>query len=279
MTPQSRERGADGATIRAVTFDLDDTLFDFQGCVARAGAEVIRALCERHPAATGRTTLERFHALWHRATEESLREEDVPVWSAVRRRGIQLLLQESDCSGADLLVDELTALYFHHRRLPTDPFEDAAAMLVCLAGRVPLGIITNGNGQLTQVGLTEHFRIIVTPAVAGCSKPAPDIFLHAAAALGCAPAELLHVGDHWENDVVGALRAGCLAAWYCRDTRSAPDGAVPHLVVRDHRELVPWILARCAGTTAVDATVGTVSQNENRDSTRDRGIPRARSEQ
>ena len=42
------------------------------------------------------------------------------------------------------------------------------------------------------------------PSLTGCSKPDPVIFHHAAAALGCAPAELLHVGDRWEDDVVGA---------------------------------------------------------------------------
>jgi putative hydrolase of the HAD superfamily len=44
-------------------------------------------------------------------------------------------------------------------------------------------------------------------------KPAPAIFTHAAAALGCAPGEILHVGDSIEHDIAGALAAGLHAAW------------------------------------------------------------------
>jgi putative hydrolase of the HAD superfamily len=169
----------------------------------------------------------------------------VPDWPAVRRYGIALLLQECDCDGGEALSEELTALYFHHRQLPPDPFEDAAVALPRLAGRVPLGIITNGNRQPAQFGLAAHFRAVVTPEITRCLKPEPAIFHHAAALLGCVPAELLHVGDSWEDDVVGALGAGCQAAWYCRGESPCPDPTAPHLVVRDHRDLVPWVMARC----------------------------------
>jgi putative hydrolase of the HAD superfamily len=233
--------------IRAVTFDLDDTLFDFQTCVGRAGEQVIREICCRHAPAREIATIERFHAFWDTATEEARAVGGLIDWTAVRRRGIALLLRECGCDEGDTLADELTALYFHHRRRPTPPFADAAAVLPWLAERLPLGILTNGNGQLAQIGLTTHFRIVVTPASVGRGKPDPAIFHHAAAALGCAPAELLHVGDRWEDDVIGAHGAGCQAAWYCRAPRSVPDDGVPHLLIRDHRELVPFVLAALDG--------------------------------
>src|SRR5207245_11653751 len=133
--------------------------------------------------------------------------------------------------GDDALAEELTALYFRHRHAPTSPFADANAAIPLLADRLPLGIISNANTRLTTLGLDAYFRVVITPAAAGCSKPDPAIFHAACAALGCAPAELLHVGDHWVHDVVGAHRAGCQAAWYCRSAQSAPEDGVAHVVV------------------------------------------------
>jgi FMN hydrolase / 5-amino-6-(5-phospho-D-ribitylamino)uracil phosphatase len=233
--------------IRAITFDLDDTLFDFQACMTRCAEMVLRELCQRHPGAAETATLERFHACWQDATEEAQARGGVLDWPAVRRRGIALLLTECDRAGGDALADELTALYFRHRHAPTPPFADAAAAIPLLAQRLPLGIISNANTRLAALGLDPYFRTVVTPTVAGCGKPDPAIFHHAAAALGCAPAALLHVGDRWEDDVAGAHQAGCQAVWYCRTAQAAPDPSLPHRVVSDHRELIAWLPAAPAG--------------------------------
>jgi len=44
-------------------------------------------------------------------------------------------------------------------------------------------------------------------------KPYPDMFLAAAERLQLEPKHILHIGDHVQSDVVGALSAGCQAAW------------------------------------------------------------------
>src|SRR4051794_29820755 len=137
--------------IRAVTFDLDDTLFDFQACMAGAAEQVIRAICERHPSAVGRATPEEFHTFWQDATAEAREVGGILDWPVIRRRGIELLLADSGCDTEGALATELTALYFHHRQAAAAPFEDAAATLLRLADLLPLGIITNANTQLTQL--------------------------------------------------------------------------------------------------------------------------------
>ena len=234
--------------IRAVTFDLDDTLYDFQACMTRSTGAVVRELCRRSPAAAATATLERFHACWGEAAGEAQARGGVVDWPEVRRRSIALLLTECGVEGDGGLVEELTDLYFRERHSATSPFADAAAALPLLAQRLPLGIISNANTRLASLGLEAYFQAVITPSAAGCSKPAPAIFHHAAAALGCAPAELLHVGDHWEHDVVGASGAGCQAAWYCRGAPAAPQGEVPHVVVQDHQQLVSWLSAALDGS-------------------------------
>jgi HAD superfamily hydrolase (TIGR01509 family) len=231
--------------VRAITFDLDDTLFDFQACMTRSAEAVLRGMGRLSPAAATATP-EQFHASWVQATQEAHARGGVVDWPAVRRRGIALLLAECGSGGDDALTEELTALYFRHRHAPCSPFPDAAIAIPLLAERLPLGIISNANTRLASLGLDAYFRAVVTPTAAGCSKPDPAIFHHTAALLGCPPGELLHVGDRWEDDVVGARRAGCQAAWYCRAAQVAPldDGELG--VVSDHRELLSWLSARSA---------------------------------
>lgn len=248
-----------GPHIRAVTFDLDDTLFDFQSRMNAGAEQVVEALVHSHPHASGRATVALFHQLWSAATAEAEAGGAAVDWPEVRKRGIERLVIECECH-EERLVDELTALYFSHRHAPTPPFEDAAAAVRQLAGRLPLGIISNANSRLEQLGLADLFRVVLGPRSTPYRKPDVRIFHQAAADLGCLPAELLHVGDHWEHDAVGALRAGCQAALYRRSpgprAASAVDvvevepepGQPPwsYMVVEDHRSLVPWIFDRLA---------------------------------
>lgn len=233
--------------IRAVTFDLDDTLYDFQACMTRSTSAVVREVCRLKPAVAATATLERFHGCWGTAADEAQARGGVVDWPAVRRHSIALLLTDCGCERDDDLIEELTALYFRERHAATPPFADAAAAIPLLAQRLPLGIISNANTRLTSLGLDGYFQVVITPTLAGCSKPDAAIFHHAATGLGCRPAEMLHVGDHWEHDVIGAHQAGCQAAWYCRREQAEREDGVPHLVVRDHQEMVRWL------STAEDA--------------------------
>jgi HAD superfamily hydrolase (TIGR01509 family) len=58
------------------------------------------------------------------------------------------------------------------------------------------------------------FHTIVTSCEAGAWKPDPRIFEAAAERLTIPPSEILHVGDRWDLDVMGARSAGCGAALY-----------------------------------------------------------------
>ena len=83
--------------------------------------------------------------------------------------------------------------------------------------RMPLAALSNGNADLVAIGLDHHFTFQLGAREHGAAKPDPSIFLAACERLGCAPGEVLHVGDHVEMDVLGAARAGLRTAWVHRD--------------------------------------------------------------
>jgi HAD superfamily hydrolase (TIGR01509 family) len=125
----------------------------------------------------------------------------------------------------DAVVDAYSAAFVSRMQ----PVADALATLEQLASRgFVLGILSNWPLALTvdrfaeAQGWTRHLRAIVVSQRVGTIKPHPVIFRAAERALGLAPtdaARILHVGDDWAADVVGASNAGWHTA-YLRDRQA-----------------------------------------------------------
>lgn len=92
-------------------------------------------------------------------------------------------------------------------------YDDVVPTLEALRDRgFKMGIISNWDERLrpllARLGLAPFFTSQVISCDAGATKPDARLFQRAAAELGIAPRELLHVGDHHELDVIGSLAAG-----------------------------------------------------------------------
>jgi FMN phosphatase YigB (HAD superfamily) len=99
------------------------------------------------------------------------------------------------------------------------------------ASGVPVGIISNSEGRLAELvaelGKSALFHAIIDSGRVGVDKPDRRIFEHAAHALGVPLSDIVHVGDAWEADVIGALDAGAHAIWFApTDGRALPAGVV-----------------------------------------------------
>lgn len=97
------------------------------------------------------------------------------------------------------------------------------------AAGITLGIISNSEGKIAELvrelGIAEHFDVIADSGVIGIEKPDPRIFQFAAERLGVPTEALIHVGDAWEADVVGALGVGARAVWFApTEERELPEG-------------------------------------------------------
>lgn len=82
-----------------------------------------------------------------------------------------------------------------------------------------LGILSNWPHAMTidryveSRGWGRYLDVVVVSQRVGVIKPHPAIFEAAAGALDLAPQQLVHVGDDWAADVVGAHRAGWKSAY------------------------------------------------------------------
>jgi putative hydrolase of the HAD superfamily len=122
------------------------------------------------------------------------------------------------------------------------PFPDAAPALGELRDRgLRLVVASNWDCSLSEVleraGLAPLLDGVVSSAVAGRAKPAPEVFREALRVAGVEPGEALHVGDSAENDVDGAAAAGVRAVLLARHGDPPPGvqavrtlGEVPALI-------------------------------------------------
>jgi 2-haloalkanoic acid dehalogenase type II len=197
--------------VRAITLDLDDTVWPF----APIGARIERVLDEwmrRHsPATAAMFPVERMRALRERvAIENPGIAHDM---SALRRLTLEAALRDS---GGDVaLVDAAYEAFFAERNR-VECYPDAIQALERISARLPVAALSNGNADLARIGLDHLFTVQLSACTFGLAKPDPAIFLAACGQLGAPPAEVLHVGDHPDADVAGAARAGLRSCWINR---------------------------------------------------------------
>lgn len=229
--------------IRAVTLDLDDTLWPVLPALELADRAVDDYLREHWPEVARAWPIPAMRAL--RAQVAESRPDLAHDFTTQRRLTQQHVF--ASCGIADAPLDTLWEIYFAARNA-VELWPDSLPALQRLAARWPLASLTNGNADLARTGVQAHFAHHVCSRDVGAAKPDPRIFLAAATRLGAAPHEVLHAGDDPELDVLGAHRAGLRAAWINRHGEAWPEalGAPPELELHDLGELADWLEAHAA---------------------------------
>ena len=234
----------DPTLVKAITLDLDDTLWPVWPAIERAEKALENWLAQRAPMAA---------ALFaHPKARLDLREQVAHArpdlkhnLSAVRREMIRLAL--SRAKEDPLLAEPAFEVFFEERNRVT-LFEDAIAGLEFLASRFPLVALSNGNADIHRIGLGHLFQASISAQQFGVGKPDPKIFQAAAASVGFGAADVLHVGDDCTLDVLGALNCGMQTVWGNRSDHSWLHAAKPHVTVATLTELCDHFRPDGSGT-------------------------------
>ncbi len=104
-----------------------------------------------------------------------------------------------------------------------------------VAAGVPVAVVSNSEGRLAEllaeIGLGDRFVAIADSGKLGIEKPDRRIFDWAAARLAVAPTAIIHVGDSWAADVVGARGVGARAIWFGPGTTAAAGASDDRAIV------------------------------------------------
>ncbi|MEG1214147.1 MAG: 5-amino-6-(5-phospho-D-ribitylamino)uracil phosphatase YigB [Leclercia sp.] len=197
--------------ISALTFDLDDTLYDNREVILRTEQEALSFVQNYHPALNALENKE-FHRLRQalRQTEPDI-YHDVTEW---RRRAVEQAMLNAGLTAAEAALGaEASMAHFATWRSRIDVPQETHDTLAKLAQKWPLVAITNGNAQPELFGLGDYFEFVLRAGPDGRSKPFNDMYHLAAEKLALPLGEILHVGDDLTTDVAGAIRCGMQACW------------------------------------------------------------------
>ena len=224
--------------IRALTLDLDDTLWPVLPALERADQAVDAWLRQHHPEVARAWPIKAMRELRAQVAAERL---DLAHDFTTQR---QLTMQHAfaACGIAVAPIDALWEIYFAARN-SVELYPDSLPALERITAQWPLVSLTNGNADLQRIGIHTHFAHHICARDTGTAKPDPRIFLAAAERLGVAPSAMLHIGDDPEMDMVGARDAGLRTAWINRSGQPWPTplGAAPELDLRDMTALADWL--------------------------------------
>ena len=214
------------APVRAVTFDLDFTLWDLTGVLHHAESVCQGFLEQRYPAVAKRFDRDGLGTL--RAQIAETRPEIAHDVTALRRAAFDEAGRLAGYTGTalDTLVEEAFEVFLDARHA-VRVYDDALPLLRALQGRARIGALTNGNAEVRRLELGQYFDFALSAVELGAAKPSHLVFETAANRAGVPAGEIVHVGDDVHSDVFGAATFGMQAVWLNRDGAGWPADVAP----------------------------------------------------
>jgi putative hydrolase of the HAD superfamily len=230
--------------VKALLFDLDDTLLDYSGGVDRSWTEACTecgVLAGIDPATLVAAIAETRRWFWDDpARHRRERVNMLGAWQHI----VEFALERLGRPAPDL-AEAIACDYAARRRAVMRLFPDSLACLTQLRRRgIPLALVTNGDAsqqryKIERHDLARYFDAIVIEGEFGAGKPDEAVYRHALGALRMKPGEALMVGDHLEWDVGAPQRLGLTGVWMDRGGLGLPHGSAvqPHRIIRSLDEL------------------------------------------
>lgn len=220
--------------IRAITLDLDNTLWEIEPVIHKAEAALWSWLSEHYPRIPETFSADDVKVL-REVTIEKYWKHKSHDFRFLRKKVLEMLAREA---GYDFDLVEPGFKIFDDARNDVELYPDVLPDLEILYQNFTVVAVTNGNANLETIGIRHLFHDVVTAESVGVAKPARGIFRSAIDKAGVLPEEILHVGDHPQTDVDGGRQAGLRTAWINRvDAEWPGDLPEPDLTISTITEL------------------------------------------
>ena len=230
--------------LKAVLFDLDDTLYESFQAGDRYAYERLAVFAEAELGVPGDAFVKAF-AEYRAALARSqpgmppLHDRVLVAQGALERRGLNAVRHARR-------VHEVywQAVYEKMERRPGVP----ELLDELRAAGVKTAVCTDMLAdvqmeKLERLGLADKVDFLVSSEEAGWDKPAPPIFALALRKCGCLPSEAVMVGDNFRHDVQGAMDCGIAGVWLNWTGLSAPADPRAYTEVKDFAEAAEHIRA------------------------------------
>jgi putative hydrolase of the HAD superfamily len=253
--------------IKAVLFDLGDTLLDFQPMDRPALFRGVAETTYRFLQSRG-CAMPSFAAYYRRHIWAG---RWAYVWATLRGREVdsvramQQFCAKQGYPTDEAFIAELLWMWYQ----PIIPRSSVAGDVIPTLRKLrdaglKMGIVSNTllpgrvlDRHLDMVGLKEFFPVRVYSSEVTYRKPKPIIFLVALAQIAVEPEECLFVGDMVKTDVVGARRVGMRSVLRRSARKQAYSSA--DYVIDCMSDLIPLVLGNEAAPSSADQRQGSAS--------------------
>ncbi len=205
--------------IRAIIFDLDDTLVAFDAVTEISWEQVCDEYCKRHSLRDKNSVLSAIkeYSTWYWSDPERHRIGRNDIEQA-RRHIVKTAFEKLSLPEEDAIsvADRYSRVRIDNMYL-LDGVEELLSALKN-AG-ILLAVLTNGDSKsqrtkLERFGLDKRFDVVLIEGEVGFGKPDTRAYTNALERLGTRAGETIMVGDNPEWDVLGPQKAGMRGIWY-----------------------------------------------------------------
>lgn len=220
--------------IKAVIFDLDDTLYDYKA-LERAAFECVGELVRERLGVSEEQCEEAFM----RARQVTKAKLGETATSHSRMLYFQKTLEYLDIRPLYLAL-EMYETYWGFFLDNMILYPGVRELLEALHEKyIRVGVCTDllahiQHRKLRRLGMMDDVDCLVTSEEAGVEKPAPGIFHLCLEKLRLPAEEVCFVGDNLERDVKGAMAAGLQAVWFHPES----EGDLRERMMRDDIDVV-----------------------------------------
>lgn len=202
--------------IRTVIFDVDDTLYSFQGA-HEASLPELRRYVEKHLGLDGEEFICRYDGMMDKQRIRS--GENAAIHNRYIR--FQMMLEEYGLPLRHVLP--LNDFYWREvlsHSVPEPGVKECIDQLRSEGIRIGIGTDMTLDWQLEKLetlGLMDRIDFLVSSEEAGVEKPEAGLFALCQEKAGCEKEECLFIGDNIRKDALGAQRFGFHGVWYQPD--------------------------------------------------------------
>jgi HAD superfamily hydrolase (TIGR01549 family) len=237
---------SDSPMIHLITLDLDNTLWDIEKTMVRAEKELRMHL---------KSVSEKAFDIYCSDTTSEIRNRllrEQPDLRSNLTEFRKVLLSEiffragNSIQDSKILASSAFNTFFEFRNKVVF-FEGAIDVLTTLSEKYKVYALTNGNADVKVIGIDKYLSGAVSSAEVGVSKPSPEIFEAVLNKAGEKAKSCIHVGDDYEDDIVGANNAGIASIWLNHRHQSGPSMNLATKVVSKVTE-IPRAVELISGT-------------------------------
>ncbi|MBA7627985.1 Phosphoglycolate phosphatase [subsurface metagenome] len=214
--------------VKAIFFDLDNTLYDYNFSSDYSKNKVFSYLLNRYPHLKQDDILSSYEKIIQDAVEEETKGL-YGAWDRQKRFSRLLLSLGLKDDG---LSKKLVTIFAEARAESSKPYPETQDVLSKLKEKYVLGVITNGPSvyqreEISLLKLEAYFSHILISEEIGFRKPEKEIFQIAIKKAGCRPEEAVMVGDNLGEDIEAAKNLGMKTVLFDSKNRFTKEDLAP----------------------------------------------------